>query len=135
MNLRYDNDTNLVLKKTNLLPPISDYLNHKESETLDDLERLSIDDNRLHMEGLVIRERILGADNSMLTTALIFRGAVFADVLQFDNCINLWIRAMRIKVVNDEPVYRDILRFAQLFSQMISHDFIFTFEQYNAVCY
>ena len=42
------------------------------------------------MEGLTIRERILGKSNPELPIPIIFRGAVYADLSRFEKCIALW---------------------------------------------
>ena len=72
------------------------------------------------MEGLAIRERILGMDNPELPHPIIYRGAVFADATDFDRCVGLWLHALKLKQNLDNVcVVKDVLRFAQVFSQMI----------------
>lgn len=50
---------------------------------------------------------------------IIYRGAVFADNARFDRCIDLWLRALKLRQLNNISVAKDLLRFAQVFSQMI----------------
>ncbi|XP_074650025.1 protein fem-1 homolog B-like [Tubulanus polymorphus] len=99
--------------------PIAAYRNHVECQSLDELVAIEHDHDSLHMESLVIRERILGEDNAELTHPIIFRGAVFADQALFDRCIALWMHALKLRRRNSRAIGKDLLRFAQVFSQMI----------------
>lgn len=71
------------------------------------------------MEALTIRERILGTHNPEVPHPVIFRGAVFADNARFDRCIELWLHALYLRQLNNVSVVKDLLRFAQVFSQML----------------
>ena len=51
---------------------------------------------------------------------LLSRGAVFADAARFDSCAQLWLHALRLRQATNLPVTKDLLRFAQVFSQMIN---------------
>lgn len=46
-------------------------------------------------------------------------GAVCADNGRFDRCESLWLHALELRQLNKLSVQRDLLRFAQVFSQMI----------------
>lgn len=46
-------------------------------------------------------------------------GAVCADNGRFDRCECLWLHALELRQLNKLSVQRDLLRFAQVFSQMI----------------
>ncbi|KAB7497087.1 Protein fem-1-like protein B [Armadillidium nasatum] len=97
----------------------------EECKTVEELKNLTTAE--LHMESLVIRERILGSHNpEVVPHPVIFRGAVFADNARFDKCLNLWLHALRLKQSNKVSVVKDLLRFAQasfllifVFSQML----------------
>jgi Fem-1 homolog b len=52
------------------------------------------------MEGLAIRERILGRKCPELPHPIVFRGAVFADDARFDRCLALWGHALEIRQEN-----------------------------------
>ena len=99
--------------------PVAAYDNWRESRTIEELERVGADTNSIHMEGLAIRERILGRDNPEVPHPIIYRGAVFADSARFDRCAQLWLHALRLRQGTSLPVTKDLLRFAQVFSQMI----------------
>lgn len=117
MELRYD-DLDNVVKKV-LKPPISAYENWIECTSLQDLLAIQYNHNSLHMEALTIRERILGTHCPEVAHPIVFRGAVCADNGRFDRCVALWIHALNLRQNNNISVQRDLLRFAQLFSQMI----------------
>jgi len=99
----------------------------KETRTLQELESIQHDANAIHMESLVIRERILGVNNPELHHPIVFRGAVYADDARFDRCICLWFHALRLRQRMHLAVAKDLLRFAQVFSQVpvFSTDTIF----------
>ncbi|KAK8750217.1 hypothetical protein OTU49_015314, partial [Cherax quadricarinatus] len=64
---------------------------------------------------------------------VIFRGAVFADNARFDRCLQLWMHALRLKQLNKVCVMKDLLRFAQVFSQMLHVGVQLEFEAVHEV--
>lgn len=116
MTERYKDPTNPVRKPATTLVPAYD--NRMECQTLEELEAIRNNHNAFHMEALTIRERILGPRNPEVPHPIIFRGAVFADSSRFDRCIALWMHALRLRQNNGMSVMKDLLRFAQVFSQM-----------------
>ncbi|XP_042900716.1 protein fem-1 homolog B-like [Parasteatoda tepidariorum] len=102
-----------------LSSPIVAYDNHIECQTLTELEAIKNNSNALHMESLVIRERILGSNNHEVPHPIVFRGALFADVGRFDRCVDLWLHALNLRYTHNVSVRKDLLRFAQVFAQMI----------------
>ncbi|XP_026763059.1 protein fem-1 homolog B isoform X2 [Galleria mellonella] len=117
MAMRYDTRYGLMLKKP--ADPIPAYDNWRESTTLEEVERLHGQAHALHMEGLAVRERLLGRASPDLPHPVVFRGAVFADEARFDRCLALWRHALLLRQHNQVSVVKDLLRFAQVFSQMI----------------
>ncbi|KAH9495111.1 Protein fem-1 B [Bulinus truncatus] len=101
-------------------PPVPAYGNHIECKTMKDLEAIKGNRDALHMEALTIRERILGPNNPEIPHPVIFRGAVFADHGRFDRCISLWMHAMVLRQTNNRSINKDLLRFSQVFSQMVT---------------
>ncbi|XP_065334443.1 protein fem-1 homolog B isoform X2 [Cloeon dipterum] len=99
--------------------PIRAYDSWVECGTLEELDAIQHLSNSLHMESLAIRERILGPNNPEVPHPVIYRGAVFADNARFDRCIDLWLHALQLRQNNKVSVVKDLLRFAQVFSQMI----------------
>nr|CAI5816886.1 unnamed protein product [Callosobruchus analis] len=117
MRLRYSDPDKPIKKK--LIPPIPAYENWLECETLSELEAIQHNSNSLHMEALTIRERVLGPSNPEVPQPIIYRGAIFADNARFDRCVELWLHALKLRQKNYVSVAKDLLRFAQVFSQML----------------
>ncbi|KAI5710616.1 hypothetical protein M8J75_010177 [Diaphorina citri] len=99
MQLRYQDPKNIIRKPHT--EPIPAYQNWKETQTLEELEAIRNNPNALHMEGLAIRERILGPNSPEVPHSLIFRGAVFADQIRFTRCIDLWLHALNLVQLNN----------------------------------
>ena len=85
------------------------------------------------MEGLTIRERILGKSNPELPIPIIFRGAVYADLSRFEKCIALWLHALHLRKECKASVSKDLLRFTQVFSQMLHVGVTIKFQDYLQV--
>ncbi|XP_031778328.1 feminization 1-like isoform X1 [Nasonia vitripennis] len=117
MALRYSDPNNIIKKVPG--EPIAAYENWREAETVQRLEIIKNNHNAIHMESLTIRERILGRQNPDVPQPVIYRGAVFADNARFDRCIDLWLHALNLRQMNNMSISKDLLRFAQVFSQMI----------------
>lgn len=116
MELRFSDPKDVVAKRA--LAPIAAYGDWVESQSMDELQAIRLNHNSLHMEGLTIRERLLGSTFPDLIHPIIFRGAVCADNGRFDRCENLWLHAMQLRQANGLPIQKDLLRFAQLFAQV-----------------
>ena len=117
MEMRYEDPVHPLLKKK--MEPVEAYQNRKESQTLEELALLEGDDHAIGMEGLIIRERILGSDNPAILYEIRFRGAVLADSEQYDLCIGLWQRAMEKAMNCDFPITEDLERLTDLFGEML----------------
>ena len=117
MEERFQDKSCPLLKKQ--IEPLEVYQYRKESQTLEELVRLEGDDHAIHMEGLIIRERILGSDNTALRFLIGYRGAVFADSENFDLCISLWKHEIEIGQRAKEPITTELQRMANLFGYMV----------------
>ncbi|PFX11193.1 Protein fem-1-like B, partial [Stylophora pistillata] len=117
MKKRYEDHTHPLLKMET--KPVKAYQNRRESQTLEELALLKGDDPAVRMEGLLIRERILGTENTMLLDNIRYSGSVFAESQQFEVCIGLWIRAMEIAMNGDVPVAEDVGNCIDLFAEMV----------------
>ena len=114
---RFQQKSYPLLKKK--MEPLEVYQNRKESQTLEELVLLQGDDHAIHMEGLIIRERILGTDNTELRFPIEYRGAVFADSGNYELCFGLWEHAMEIGQGCNVAVTSKLLDMAGLFSVML----------------
>ena len=55
-----------------------------------ELESLALDLDALRLQSLIICERILGVQHKDMIYKLMYRGAAYADSLQYQHCIDLW---------------------------------------------
>ena len=92
MEMRYEDPAHPLLKKK--MEPVEAYQNRKESQTLEELALLESDDHAIGMEGLIIRERILGPDNLANLHSIWYLGAVLADSEEYELCSGLWQHAL-----------------------------------------
>ena len=119
MEMRYEDPVHPSLKKK--MEPVEAYQNRKESQTLDELALLEGDDHAIGMEGLIIRERILGSDNPAILYVIRFRGAVLADSEEYELCFGLWKRAMEKATNNDVSIIGDLGSYTSVFGEMLQN--------------
>ncbi|XP_040581893.1 protein fem-1 homolog B isoform X1 [Lepeophtheirus salmonis] len=119
--------------KENLSEPISAYGNFSEIQSSSELRVMQNDEYRLQMEGLIMRERILGTSNLDVCHPIIYRGAMLADGFMLDKCILLWLHALRIEKSNKEGISMNLFHFVQLFCQMIRFNLKFDLEDFQEV--
>ena len=119
MEMRYEDLAHPLLKKK--MEPVEAYQNRKESQTLEELSLLEGDDLAIGMEGLIIRERILGPDNPAVLYNIRYRGAVLADSGQYELCFGLWQRAMEKSMNNDDSIIGDLESYLSVFGEMLQN--------------
>ena len=119
MEERYEDLSCLLLKKK--MEPVEAYQNRTESQTFEELSLLEGDDHAIHMEGLLIRERILGTDNTGLRFPIRYRGAVLVDSKEYELCIALFKRAMEIAMNCDVPKTTELDCLTALFAVMVQN--------------
>ena len=117
MEMRYEDPAHPLLKKK--MEPVEAYQNRKESQTLEELALLEGDDHAICMEGLIIRERILGPDNPVILYGIRYRGCVLADSEQYELCIGLWQRAMEKAMTIDVAITQDLEALIALLGEMV----------------
>ena len=97
MEMRYEDPAHPLLKKT--MEPVKAYQNREESQTLEELCLLEGDDHAIGMEGLIIRERILGPDHPVTLVKIVYRAGVLVESEKHDLSIGLLLRGLE-KTVN-----------------------------------
>ena len=117
MEERYEDPSCPFLKKK--MEPVEAYQNRTESQTLEELSLLEGDDHAIQMEGLMIRERILGTDNIILRLPIRYRGHVLADFKKYELCVGLWTRAMEIAMNCNVPKTEELEDHTNLFAHMM----------------
>ncbi|CAH3178914.1 unnamed protein product [Porites evermanni] len=117
MEMRYEDLAHPLLKKK--MEPVEAYQNRKESQTLEELALLEGDDHAIGMEGLIIRERILGSDNPAILYEIRYRGTVLSDCEEYELCFGLWKRAMEKATNNDVSIIKDLELYTYVFAEMV----------------
>ena len=112
------------LNKPSGASPIPAYENAIEVQTVDELNELISDPDSMRMQALLIRERILGPAHPDTSYYIRYRGAVYADMGNFERCIILWMYALDMQQKILEPLspmtQSSFLSFAELFSFMMT---------------
>ncbi|XP_064474446.1 protein fem-1 homolog CG6966-like [Ornithodoros turicata] len=103
--------------------PAEAYGNAVEAQTLTDLEDLFYDLDRMQMQALLVRERVLGSAHPDTAYYIRYRGAVSADLGDFPRCLRLWLYALDMQQKCLEPLspmtQSSLLSFAELFYFML----------------
>ena len=124
MEMRYEDPAHPLLKKKMEL--VEAYQNRKESQSLEELAMLEGDDHAIGMEGLIIRERILGPDNLATLPNIAYRAFVLCESEKHDLCISLLLRGlektMNINVVTIPTECLEIL--ILLFRRMVQESIL-----------
>ena len=119
MEERYEDPSCPLLKKK--MEPVEAYQNRTESQTLEELSLLEGDDHAIQMEGLMIRERILGTDNTILRIPIRYRGNVLANFKKYELCVGLWTRAMEIAMNCNVPGTEELEELTNLIAEMMQN--------------
>ena len=117
MEERYEDPVHPLLKKK--MEPVEAYQNRKESQTLEELALLEGDDHAIGMEGLIIRERILGPDNPANLRTTRYRGCDLADSGQYELCFGLWQRVLEKAMNSDAGITQYLEDSTILFGEMV----------------
>lgn len=115
-------DSSRPLPKPVISFPIAAYENATEVVSLDQLDELTSDPDDMRMQALLVRERILGPTHPDTSYYIRYRGALYADMGNFDRCIILWMYALDMQQNVLEALHpmtqSSFLSFAELFSFM-----------------
>jgi len=124
MEERFQDSSLPLLKKR--MEPLEAYDNRKESQTLEELAQIEGNEHAIQMEGLTIRERILGTDNMELIQPLNHRAVTCGNSGNFDLCIGLWLHAMDIslsKCCKRDEFTNFLCSFCKLFCKMVKENY------------
>jgi tetratricopeptide (TPR) repeat protein len=112
-----------LLPKLPIREPKEGYRFQKEFETMEELDNIATDLDLIRTQSLIIAERILGPHHKDTIFRLMYRGAAYADMLRYQRCIDLWRRALEIRVEKDSILYTDTCFTAQaLVRQMVDYN-------------
>lgn len=90
-----------------ILPPRRTYQFAQEFKTSEELEAIATDLNAMRTQSLLICERILGTAHKDMIFRLMYRGAAYADSLQYQNCIDLWLYALELRIQRDTILFNE----------------------------
>lgn len=93
--------------KRNLVKCKAAYNYCQEFETHDQLDHLSLDLDAMRIQSLLICERILGPMHKDMIFRLMYRGAAYADSLQYQRCIDLWRYALELRIQKDSLLHSE----------------------------
>jgi len=82
-----------------LPPPNPAYLNAREFTSFAELNAVISDLDAMRMQSLMISERILGAQHKEMIYRLMYRGAAYADGLQYQRCVSLWFSHLLFSIL------------------------------------
>ncbi|KAH9524939.1 Protein fem-1 C [Bulinus truncatus] len=123
MKLRFEDGQKSFPKPTNV-KPVEAYEYAVEAHSSSVLDEIVSDPDEMRMQALLVRERILGPAHPDTSYYIRYRGALYADMGNFDRCISLWMYALEMQQSALEPVspmtQSSFLSFAELFSFMTS---------------
>ena len=119
MEERYEDPSCPLLKKK--MEPVEAYQNRTESQTLEELSLLEGDDHAIQMEGLMVRERILGTDNTILRDLIAKRGAVLADFKRYELSVGLWTRAVQLAMNYNVPKTLELKFLTNVIAEMMQN--------------
>ena len=125
MRERYSDKGSLIEKPTDM-SPIAAYENAIEVRTTQELDDVISEPDGMRMQALLVRERILGPAHPDTSYYIRYRGAVYADMGNFERCIRLWMYALDMQQKILEPLnpmtQSSFLSFAELFLFMMTEN-------------
>jgi len=95
------------------------YRGEVEFSNREELESMCLDWDRLRVQSLLICQRILGTSHKDMIWRLIYRGASYADSLQFQRCIDLWKYALELRVRRDSILWCDTCFLGQTLARLL----------------
>ena len=97
LQVRFKQPARPIVKR-GLVAPKPAYLHAVEFQTFEELENLALDLDAMRVQSLLICERILGTTHKDMIFRLMYRGAAYADSLQYQRCIDLWRYALQLRI-------------------------------------
>ncbi|XP_014255354.1 protein fem-1 homolog CG6966 [Cimex lectularius] len=111
--IRIRESANPPIPKRPKVEPRAAFGHATEFTTEEELRNLVLDLDAMRTQSLLVCERVLGPYHKDTLFRLMYRGAAYADDLRFQKCIDLWRRALEIRVEKDSILYSDTCFTAQ----------------------
>lgn len=129
---------NPLIKKPQAPSQVAAYEGAKEVQTVEELNDLISDPDDMRMQALLVRERILGPAHPDTSYYIRYRGAVYADLGNFERCIALWMYALDMQLDKLDPLspmtQSSLLSFAELFSFMMGTGRARSVVKFSDIC-
>ena len=119
MEARFEDDSKYLLKQP--VEADEDYQNWRESETMEELAQIEGSTDAIILEGLVIRERILGKENTALLEPLRIVAQYYGNLcdLYLPTCIGLYKRVIKIAHRCSDSARDEIDKLTSLLYKMV----------------
>ena len=121
MTERFQDHLNPLFKHT--MEPVEAYQYRKESETVEELAQIEGDDEAICIEGLIIRERILGTESKLLLKPIEKFASYYKDTRNFYACIALYRHAIKIDQNCNNSISDNLERLIEVFYDMTKNNF------------
>ena len=143
LQLQFDKMVNLMekifhLRKERNSPkiiaqPIAAYNFHQECQTMEEFERIQHDNNRLYIEALIIRERILlPKKNIKLCDPHLIYGEKLVEQGDFEQCLHLWEHTFQLYQNMDHET--SLHRFVWVFCRMLMAKVFISSQIFLKIC-
>uniref|UniRef100_A0A1L8DB14 Putative ankyrin repeat protein n=1 Tax=Nyssomyia neivai TaxID=330878 RepID=A0A1L8DB14_9DIPT len=109
----------IYIDKKPVLPPREAFGNAVEFSTIEELDNIAADVDSMRIQSLLICERVLGIHHKDTLFRLMFRGASYADSLQFQRCIDLWCLALEVRVEKHSILHSETCVTAQAIVKLL----------------
>jgi Fem-1 family protein b len=127
LDLRRTHDLQKVLGAISM--QIFDY--RQEYQTFEQLEEIRSNPERIYIEALLVRERLLGPTCEEYLDSLFYRGATLADNEQYHHAAAFWMYEFAVRQQHTLSIHPDRLRQAvSLFSVMVVKSLLIPIETF-----
>uniref|UniRef100_T1JDN3 Uncharacterized protein n=1 Tax=Strigamia maritima TaxID=126957 RepID=T1JDN3_STRMM len=117
-----------ILPKPLNIAPKDAYVDSEEFRNSVELEALALDLDSMRVQSLLVSERILGAYHKDMVFRLMYRGAAYADSMQYQRCSDLWLYALELRIEKDGLLHTESCFTAQALVRL----YLDLLEKFNA---
>ena len=121
MRERFQDHLNPLFKHT--MEPVEAYQYRKESETVEELAQIEGDVEAIYIEGLIIRERILGTESKLLLKYIKKFASYSENTRNFHACIALLRHAIKIDQNCNKSIRDNLQRLIDVLYNMAQNNF------------
>ena len=104
--------------KKQVAPPLKAFGYCQEFTSDEELYQVLYDHDSIRMQSLLICLRILGPTHKDTIFRIMYRGAAYADTLQYQKCIQLWLYAFHLRIRKDTILYIDACNTAHALAKL-----------------